>query len=91
MNYGYNKSTPLWKEDRKWILAEELEKALHFPIETGNKDYKNDGISPYIEVDGSYEGVRIRRITHLSSKQYDKVTIEADRIYELVMKNLIRE
>ena len=50
VNYGYNKETPNWNESRKWILAEELSKALNIPIVTKNNSYKNDGKSPYIEV-----------------------------------------
>ena len=49
-NYGYNKENKDWNESRKWILAEELSKALNIPIVTRNKGYKNDGHSPYIEV-----------------------------------------
>lgn len=108
MNYGYNKDTKDWNEKRKWILAEELSKTLNIPIITNNSEWKNDGHSPYIEVDDetvdviagwcgvssggtAYGGVRIRRITHLPEKEHDKLVEEADRIYGLVMNNLIRE
>ena len=91
MNYGYNTDMKDWDESRKWILAEELEKSLGFEIETRNRNYKNDGESPYIEVDGNYEGVRIRRITNLSEKQLEEMYEKADHIYGLVMNNLIRE
>jgi len=91
MNYGWNENSPDWHEDRKWILAEELEKALGYPVETKNKNYVNDGSSPYIEVDGAYGGVRIRRITHLSEEDHKKLVEEADRIFGLVMNLLIRE
>ena len=97
MNYGYNKRCSDWNESRKWVLAEELEKALKrigfrkIEIETGNKNYKNDGSSLYIEVDGAYGGVRIRRITHLSEFAHKKLVKESDRIYHLVMNNLLRE
>lgn len=90
MNYGYNNTTNGWAESRKLILAQELSKVLNIPIQN-EIGYKNDGKSPYIEVDGSYEGVRIRRITYLSEEEHDKLVEEADRIYWLVMNNLIRE
>jgi hypothetical protein len=100
-NFGWNKNCELWQENRKWVLAEELEKAIsrlgiNIEIATGNKSYKNDGQSPYIEVDmpreeTAYGGVRIRRITHLSEEQQEKLVEEAERIYSLVMNNLIRE
>jgi len=108
VNYGYNEQSPNWNESRKWILAEELSKALEIPIETRNNSYHNDGCSPYIEVDDkttdviagwcgvdfgetAYGGVRIRRIKYLSEKEHLVLVREADRIYNLVMNNLIRE
>jgi hypothetical protein len=102
--YGYSEDSKNWNESRKWILAEELEKALNIPIATRNKLYKNDGHSPYIEVEEpetyTFAGkspttisgtVSIRRITNLSEEEHDKLVEEADRIYGLVMNNLIRE
>jgi len=103
MNYGYNEKSKNWDESRKDILAQELHKALKIPI--GNR--YNDGVSPYIEVDEvttdvvagfgvdchttTYGGVRIRRITHLSQKEYDELIKKADYIYDLVMNKIIRE
>jgi len=86
MNYGYNKSTRNWNEKKKWILAEKISKDLNIPIETGNRSYKNDGSSPYIEVDGAYGGVRVRRITHLSEEEHFKLVKDSDNIYDEVMK-----
>ena len=85
MNFGYNNKCKGWKEKYKWELAEELSKVLNVPIETGNRAYKNDGSSPYIEVDGVYNGVRIRRITHLSSKAHEELVMTAEKIYKKVM------
>lgn len=81
MNYGYNKNCKGWKESQKMVLAFQLSSALKIGI--GNNS--NDGVSPYIEVDGAYGGVRIRRITHLSEKEQEKLVKKADKIYDDVM------
>lgn len=39
-----------------------------------------------VEVDGLYEGVRLRRITHLSDEDRTKLIQKADEIYAEVMK-----
>lgn len=85
MNYGYNEKTKYWKENRKMTLAFELSKALK--IQIGNNS--NDGHSPYIEVDGAYGGVRIRRITHLSEKEHQKLVKKSDEIYETIMNQML--
>ena len=82
MNYGYNENSKGWKEDKKLVLAN----CLH-SIEPG-LSYEDDGINPYIEVDGAYGGVRIRRITHLSDKHRKALVKELDRIYDKVMGNV---
>lgn len=81
MNYGYTDKSKNWKEERKTNLAFALSKGLNIPI--GNNT--NDGSSPYIEVEGAYGGVRIRRITHLSDKEHDKLIRKADKIHDKVM------
>jgi len=85
VNFGWNKDCKGWKEKNKWQFAEALETALNIPIETGNKRYKNDGKSPYIEVDGAYGGVRIRRITWLSEKEHEKLIVNSEKIYKEIM------
>lgn len=85
MNYGYNKTSKNWKEDRKVILATELAKTLKMNIMNKFGSFDNDGFSPYIEVDGSYGGVRIRRITNLSEKDAKKLVEDADKIYDFIM------
>jgi len=82
MNYGYNKNCKGWKENCKITLAFQLSSALKIGI--GNNS--NDGVSPYIEVNGAYGGVRIRRITHLSDKAHEELVKKADKVYDEVMR-----
>ena len=79
MNYGYDNSDPLWKEDRKEKLAARLRET--FP------DMR-------VEVDGLYEGVRLRGLIpediHPSElEDYDSpeayIISVADRIFSEVM------
>jgi len=44
-----------------------------------------DGETPYIEKDGLYSGVRIRRLTHLPEKEQIELVVKADKIYCEVM------
>ncbi len=81
MNYGYNKNVKGWKERLKMVLTFQLSSALKIGI--GNNS--NDGVNPYIEVDGAYSGVRIRRMTHLSEKAYKEFVEKADKVYNDVM------
>ena len=61
MNYGFQPSP------NDELLARELERALE-PV--GSDAY---GMRCYIEVDGLYPGVRIRRITHYPDDVIDKI------------------
>jgi len=50
------------------------------------KFYDDLGIDkPYIEVDGLYTGVRIRKITNLSDQEQKKLVKRADKIFEEIM------
>jgi hypothetical protein len=73
MNYGYDNSTRLWKEDRKQQLADRLSEAIK-PL-----------VIPYVEVDQLYGGVRIRRIGDLSNAQRAALITCWDAIYDAVM------
>jgi hypothetical protein len=78
MNYGYDQSSPGWRPSRAAQLAERLR-----PIAASFEDAYS--MRPYIEVDGLYPGVRIRRITHLSDEQRQELVGIADGIYDRVM------
>ena len=83
MNYGYLCKD--WTKEEKQQLAERLAKELKI-------GFNNDGISPYIEIDGAYKGVRIRRITHLTEEEQNKLITTADKIYrELRLKKKLRK
>lgn len=82
MNYGYDKTTKNWKENKKEELAQRLrELCQKFKP---SEEYSN--YLPYVEVDELYDGVRIRRITHLSDTDKKRIVKEADKIYDGVMK-----
>lgn len=80
MNYGFDENTPGWKEDRKEELAEQLAEKL--PCRLGRVV---GGYTPYIEVDGLYNGVRIRKLTNLSEEDLHLFIKRADKIYWDVM------
>lgn len=62
MNYGYDSTTPLWKEERKQQLVERLVALIHLnDDEATRRPYVTE---PYVETDGLYTGVRIRQITN---------------------------
>lgn len=85
MNYGYNRKSPNWNENRKMTLAFELAKVLKLVIGWGKAEVS----SPYIEVEGAYGGVRIRKITHLSEKEQDKLVKKADKVYDIIMNKML--
>jgi hypothetical protein len=82
MNYGYNRATPGYVRRRQARLAAALGALC------ARADFADaDGMHPYVEVDGLYEGVRIRRMTHLTGAQQDELLRWADEIYDRVMGN----
>lgn len=82
MNYGYDSETKYWDDSKVGKLVERLQKLIvnYKPEE----DYEN--YIPYVEVDGLYDGVRLRRITHLSEADRKDLVSKADKIYLEVMK-----
>jgi hypothetical protein len=84
MNYGYDESCRNWSEIKKDILAEHLSKLLE---EFGFKNVRgySPGTFPYIETDGNYRGVRIRRITNMPESEQKELIEKADRIYLEIM------
>lgn len=80
MNYGWDEDTPNWKESRKSLLVDRLRMEL-----PANYGWTPGGITPYIEADGLYRGVRIRKITNLSEGDLDEFIKRADKIYHEVM------
>jgi hypothetical protein len=74
MNYGYDTS------DKDQELGLEL---MAYVSTLPADKY---GMRPYVEVDGLYAGVRIRRITHYSDEDRWKIVKGADAVYDRVMK-----
>ncbi len=81
-NYGYDRRTKNWKENRKQMLVEALKIGLEL---TEGWGFQNNPNQPYLETDGLYDGVRIRRITHLGDEGIKKLVGKADKIYDEVM------
>ena len=79
VNYGYECRS--WKLHDKVKLIETLSKRLGFVIGWENKTVVDE---PYLELDGLYAGVRIRKITHLSDKETKELAKKADEIYKEV-------
>ena len=76
MNYGY--ICEGWTKSQKNVLAGRLEGLLSemaFMTKLSNVE------QPYIEVDGLYHGVRIRKITSLSEEEHWRLVYDADVIY----------
>jgi hypothetical protein len=90
VNYGYGPGCPNWNRNRQNILARQLNKLLQDMKLTRNTEIEHDVVlheypEPYIEVDGMYKGVRIRKITHLTDKESDVLVRNADVLYRQVM------
>lgn len=85
VNYGYECKD--WSKKDKENLAQNLMKEL-------NLDWVwiPGGSDPYIEIDGIYNGVRIRKMTHLSDEESENLVKKADKVYgEFVKRRVLRE
>ncbi len=80
MNYGYDPTCPGYRPSRKRQLAAALTALV-----ARNEFLDAHGMRPYVEVDGLYRGVRIRRITHLSADQERRLVAAADSAFLEVM------
>lgn len=84
VNYGY-KCTG-WTDQEKQELAKLLSELCSNYYEHHNG--KRGCLQPYVEIDGLYEGVRIRRITWLLEKDVHELVDKADEIV-IAMKEQI--
>lgn len=85
MNYGYGPDCDGWKPRRAAKLADRLrELCSDYTPDTPNDGW-TPGSRPYVEHNGLYKGVRIRRITNLGDEDLDKLVARMDRIYREVM------
>jgi len=93
VNYGYGPDTQGWKEERKAMLAKKLSQLLLDMKLTRNKEISSGLIGdhefpePYVEVDGLYAGVRVRKITALTESQQDELIRRCEDVYKEVMWN----
>lgn len=76
MNYGYE-PTPQDEE-----LAEKIREYL------ATLPPDNRGMYAYVERDGSYQGVRVRRISHYPEDTRWKIVKECDAIYAQIVEEV---
>jgi len=81
MNYGYTENTPGWDDTKKPELVRQLRVEIQSGTHKPEQGYEN--YTPYLEIDGPFGGVRVRRITHLENVR--KLVEQCDLIYERVM------
>jgi hypothetical protein len=84
MNFGYDRSVDGWREDRKDQLATELAVIAYSYTDA-------HGMKPYVEIDGLYDGVRIRRMTHLTQEEYWELVRRAEEAYTKIMLSASRQ
>lgn len=78
MNYGYSS---LGKR-RDQVLARRLEREVLPAL--GLDAY---GMAAYVEVDGLYPGVRIRRLTHYDDAKIERLRQAADAVFDEVAQS----
>lgn len=83
MNYGWDNESPYWDGRKAFLLVEVLSEKLNIPI---GWSINNSG-KPYLEINGLYPGVRIRKLTNLSDDELRELSKKADEIYLDVMKS----
>ena len=76
VNYGYECKG--WSAEEKERLASELAKLL--------RPYDKMSPSPTIEVDGTYPGVRMRKLTWIPENELDELIAKADAIVDKIAK-----
>jgi hypothetical protein len=85
VNFGYGPGVRGWDESK----ASDLWGRLHMLVLSMESQKKFDNLHPetrpYVERDGLYAGVRVRKITHLRSEVCDELIEESEKIYRDVM------
>lgn len=87
VNYGWKCEG--WSAEEKQTFAGALRVKFDFPFR--HEAGWDDGKKPYLEIDGNYEGVRIRRLTFLSQEEQDRIIKEANLLYEASLKIIQQE
>jgi hypothetical protein len=91
VNFGYGSGMKFYDPKRKSQLANALSGLLIDMRTEGKLQVDGEGhqlhveLEPYIEVDGLYEGVRIRKITHLKHEEVVEMRDRSELIYRQVM------
>jgi len=82
MFYSYGKSTKGWKEEKKDELFQKLVDLIKKVNPENNCFWAK---TPWIQKNGHYGSVTIRKITHLNSSSRKRLKSKADAIYREVM------
>ena len=85
VNFGYGPGMKGWNDSRAPLLAQRLQALLNTMEKQRKFDNIHNEMKPYIETDGLYAGVRIRKITHLTKEVEHELIQEAEKIYHDVM------
>ena len=72
VNYGYDCKD--WPVEAKRELAKELEKLIDVRLDANGRQAE-------IELDGTYPGVRIRKLTWFKPQEIDDIVNQADGIH----------
>ncbi len=88
MFYGYGPELDDYDETKAWELANKLSEEFDYPTMDGNGPrpiWRFSHKGPYIEVDGAFGGVKIRKLTYLSDEEVNRIQKRADEIFLEVM------
>jgi hypothetical protein len=85
VNFGYGPGMKGWEDRKAPLLAQRLQALLNTMEKQRKFDNIHKEMRPYVETDGLYAGVRIRKITHLTNEVEHELIREAEKIYHDVM------
>lgn len=85
VNFGYGPGTKDWDDEKAPLLTQRLQALLDTMERQRKFDNRHKEMRPYVETDGLYAGVRIRKITHLTTEVEHELIQEAEKIYHDVM------
>ena len=92
MYYGYDQDTPLWKEDRKMKLHDELKSQLGLrslgdvSLLPERPLWMIEDKKPYLIINSfGKSGVSIKRLTQLPKEQQQELVGKCEKIYLEVM------
>jgi len=87
VSFGYGPSCRGWKEENKFKLHRAFWDLLDEMTQEGKFEHvAHEGHRPYVDdVDAMYEGVEIRKLTHLGPEVERELVLRAETIYRKIM------